>query len=124
MILIQSNLFIENSVSATEDNLWILLYVLSLYRVIKKWYLSPVSFLFSTISKAIVILFLSMNVFFIFKSTLSKNEKIKIYMSYALITIALFLAVFIHQTQVTSLGFDTEKFTEGLRYLVLGCVLT
>lgn len=114
-ILIQSNLFVENSVSATEDNLWTLLYVLSLYLIIKKWYLSPVSFLLALISKALVILFLPMNVFFAFKSTISKNEKLMIYISYTLITITFLFTVFMHQTSVTSLGFDIEKFAEGFK---------
>jgi len=43
VILLQSNLFLKYSVTATYDYFWILFYLLSLYLIYKRWYLSPIS---------------------------------------------------------------------------------
>lgn len=114
-ILIQSSLFLKYSVAATEDNLWTLFFVLSIYLILKKWYASPVSYFLSLVSKGLVVLFIPMIVFFTYKSIIPKNEKIRIYISYLLITIILVVAIFLHQTHVSSINFDIEKFVNGFK---------
>jgi hypothetical protein len=82
VILLQSNLFLKYSVSATYDNDWTLFYVLSLYLIYKKWFLSPLSYALSFISKFLVAIFLPMTFFLIYVSSLSKKEKIRIALLY------------------------------------------
>ncbi|MBI3640071.1 MAG: hypothetical protein HY223_07125 [Thaumarchaeota archaeon] len=82
VILLQSNLFLKYSVSSTEDNDWTLFYVLSLYLIYKKWFLSPLSYALSLISKPLVAIFLPMTFFLIYMSSLSKKEKIRIALLY------------------------------------------
>lgn len=114
-ILIQSHLFLRYSVAATEDNLWILFFVLSIYLVLKKWYASPISYFLSFVSKGLVVLFIPMIVFFTYKSIIPKNEKIRIYISYLFISIVLVVAIFLHQTHVSSINFDVDKFVNGFK---------
>ncbi|VVC06268.1 Uncharacterised protein [uncultured archaeon] len=83
VILLQSNLFLKYSVSATYDNDWTLFYVLSLYLIYKKWFLSPLSYALSFISKFLVAIFLPMTFFLIYVSSLSKKEKIRIALLYS-----------------------------------------
>jgi hypothetical protein len=85
IILLQSNLFLKYSVSATYDNDWTLFYVLSLYLIYKKWFLSPLSYALSFISKFLVAVFLPMTFFLIYVSSLSKKEKIRIALLYTII---------------------------------------
>jgi len=82
IILLQSNLFLKYSVSATYDNDWTLFYVLSLYLIYKKWFLSPLSYALSFISKFLAAVFLPMTFFLIYMSSLSKKEKIRITLLY------------------------------------------
>jgi hypothetical protein len=77
IILIQSSLFLKYSVTATEDNSWTLFYLLSLYLIQKKWYLSPLSYALSLLSKLLTAIFLPMTFFYIYMSSLSKKEKIR-----------------------------------------------
>ena len=115
IILIQSNLFLKYSVVAIEDNLWTLLLVLSIYLILKKWYASPVSYFLSLLSKALVVVFIPMIVFFTYKSIIHKREKIRIYISYLFISIILVIAIFLHQTHVTSISFNADEFVNSFK---------
>ncbi len=74
-ILLQSSTFLSYDTSATYDNLWTLLYVLSLYFIYKKWPLSPPSFIASIPAKALTAMFLPMTLFFIYRSNLTRQKK-------------------------------------------------
>ncbi len=87
VILLQSNLFLKYSVSATEDNTWTLFYVLSLYLIYKKWFLSPLSYALSLFSKPLVAIFLPLTFFFIYRSVVSKKTKMWTVISYMIIIV-------------------------------------
>ena len=85
IILIQSHLFLRFDTSATYSNFWTLFYLLSLYLIYKKWYLSPISYLASIFSKPLTVAFLPITLFFVYRAEIPKRKKIKIVISYAIL---------------------------------------
>ena len=106
IVILQSSLFLEYDTTATYDNVWIVLYLVSLYTIYKKWYLSPFAFIFSVFSKALIAAFLPMSLFFIYRSGIHKKDRIKVLISYGMI-ITLFIIVFY---------LDDSPITSPLRY--------
>ncbi len=93
IIILQSSVFLEYDTTASYENIWTVLYLVSLYTIYKKWYLSPFAFIFSVLSKTLTAIFLPMSLFFIYRSGLPKRDVIKALIPYGII-IALFIAVF------------------------------
>ena len=85
VLVLQSNLFLTFDTSATYASFWILLYLLSLYTIIKVWPLSPMFYLLSVFTKLSVILYGPMSLFFILNSEISKQRKVVITISILLI---------------------------------------
>jgi len=111
VILLQSNLFLRYSVSATEDNTWTLFYILSLYLVYKKWFLSPLAYGLSFLSKPLTAIFLPMTFFFIYTSSLSKKEKARTALLYiTTILIPVVIAIYLYR----GTSFDPNGFWTGL----------
>jgi len=92
MVILQSYLFLEYDTTATYENIWTVLYLVSLYTIYKKWYLSPFAFIFSVFSKGLTAVFLPMSLFFIYRSGIPKRDVVKALIPYGII-IALFIAV-------------------------------
>ena len=91
-ILLQSYTFLEYDTIAVYENFWVLFYVLSLYVINKKWYLfSPVLYLLSIFTKAFAAPFVFMNMFFIYRSSLTKKKKSLTIGLYAAIIVAALL---------------------------------
>lgn len=119
IVLLQSPLFLEYDTTASYDNVWTILYLFSLYTIYKKWYLSPVAFIFAVFSKSLTVIFLPMSLFFIYRSGMPKNIRIKALIPYGVI-IGLFLVVFyfVDLPIVSSINyaegdFDYLKFWRG-----------
>jgi len=93
VVLLQNYTFLEYDTIAVYENFWVLFYVLSLYVIEKKWFLSsPVLYLLSIFTKAFAAPFLFMTMFFIYRSLLLKRKKILMIISYiAIIAIALLI---------------------------------
>jgi len=107
VIVLQSNIFLIYDTSVTYPNFWILFYLLSLYLVIKKWSLSPISYLVGLFSKPMTAAFLPMTLFFIYRADISKKKKIKSVIFYAIILIT--VLVFISSTETQNLSnFNAE----------------
>jgi len=86
-ILLQSPVFLEYDTTATYENFWTVLYILSLYLIYKAWQLSPVSYILSLFSKPLTAAFLPMTLFFIYRSNLPRKRKIRTFISYIIIVI-------------------------------------
>ncbi|MDE1817951.1 MAG: hypothetical protein KGI19_05060 [Thaumarchaeota archaeon] len=114
-VLLQSQIFVGYSTTASYDNSWILLYLFGLYLVQKFWPPSPISFIVSVFSKALTVAFLPMTLYFIARSTLSKRSKIISLSSYGVIIIALIIGVSILKTSLTgiSTSSDMSQFWQG-----------
>jgi len=107
VIVLQSNLFLMYDTSVTYPNFWILFYLLSLYLIIKKWSLSPISYLAALFSKPLSAAFLPMTLFFIYRADIPKQKKVKSVIFYAIILIA--VATFITTVETRNLeNFDVN----------------
>jgi hypothetical protein len=91
-ILIQSHTFRHFDTIASYENFWVLFYLLSLYLVYNKWYLSAFSYLLSIFSKPFSAPFVVMTLFSAYVSDASKKKKILFTISYS---IALIVAAII-----------------------------
>jgi len=85
-IVLQSYTFLKYDTIAVYENFWVLFYIISLYAVYKRWYLSSVFYLLSVFTKAFVTPFLLMNVFFTYRSKIQQKTKIRIIFSYVIVT--------------------------------------
>ena len=83
-LLIQSHNFRHFDTSATYENFWVLFYILSLYLVYNKWYLSAFSYLLSIFSKPFSVPFVAMTLFSVYTSDISRKKKILTAISYAI----------------------------------------
>lgn len=123
IILLQSHLFLEYDTTATYTNFWTLFYLLSLYLIYKKWYLSPIAYVLSIFSKPLTAVFLPMTLFFTYRSDISKRNKLRILFSYSIIAFAgLLLFLFgiygFHLYEISVGGFITgfKDFSNFLRF--------
>src|SRR3990172_6816820 len=81
-VLTQSNIFLIFDSLATYSNDWTLFYLLSIYLIIKKWGLSPVSFVASIFCKPLTAAFFPTTIFFVLRSELDRRKKIYLLISY------------------------------------------
>ncbi len=88
LIVLQSNLFLTFDTSPSYASFWILLFVLSLYMMIRSWPLSPIFYILSLFSKLSVIAYAPMSIFFVLNSNITKQKKIIV----AALTLLIFAA--------------------------------
>jgi len=84
-ILLQSYTFLKYDTIAVYENFWVLFYILSLYTIYKKWYISPISYILSFFTKAFTAFFFPLSLFFIYRANIPKRKKIIITISYGVI---------------------------------------
>lgn len=116
VIVLQSNIFLTYDSSPTYENSWMLLYVLSLYMIIKKWPLSPISYVLSLFSKPLTAVFFPMTFFFIYDSPISRKNKIWVSVSYGVIVAILISAFFFYNGPQLTGGlreFNSHDFWQG-----------
>jgi len=114
-LVLQSNLFLTYSSTSTYGNFWILFYLVSLYLINRKWFLSPVSFIFSIFTKYLTPLFLPVSIYHIARSKVPKNKKIILLGIYLSIPVT---AILFHITGifvVPFVNFDYELFATGFK---------
>jgi len=95
MVLVQSYTFQVFDTLATYENSWVLFYLLSLYLVMKKWFLSPISYVASIFSKPLTAPYLPMTLFFTYLSDIPRKKKFYILISYIIIGIIGIIGLFI-----------------------------
>jgi len=120
-LVLQSDIFVSYSTTASYDNSWIILYLFSLYLVQKFWQPSPVSFLVSIFSKALTVAFLPMSLYFIARSSLPKRSKIYSLASYGVVIMILVaaFAVFRKILPGGDTGFNGVEFWQGFASMVM-----
>ena len=129
VILLQSFTFLRHDTTATYSNFWTLFYVLSLYLMYKRWYLSPILYILSIASKLLSVAFLPMTLFFVYRIRLPKKRKILIAISYGVIIVGMGAALSTSEYMVNRAttfeyadfwsGFTTWSFQLRFDYLVL-----
>lgn len=115
VLLLQSDIFISYSTTASYENSWILLYLFSLYLLLKFWPPSPAPYLLSLFSKPLTLAFFPMNIFFIARSAMPRRSKILSLASYGVIGIAIAAAATALRANLvgTSISFDAFQFWQG-----------
>jgi len=108
VIVLQSNIFLMYDTSVSYPNFWILFYLLSLYLILKKWALSPISYLAGTLSKAMTAAFLPMTLFFIYRANIPKQKKVKSIISYGVIVILGVVFLSVMDASIEDVGYDVE----------------
>jgi len=115
VILLQSGVFLHYDTGITYPNFWILLYLFSLYLIYKKWPASPISYVASISTKLLTVAFFPMTLFFIYRASISKQQKIRLVIVYGVIVILgiLFLILANSNLFPGNTTFDSHDFWGG-----------
>ena len=115
ILIIQSQTFLRFDTVAVYENFWVLFYLLSVYTIQKKWFLSPFFYILSFFTKAFVAPYFVLTLFFTSQSTISRKKKIAIFLSYMLIIgIALTIILSSDTLYPSIIQIDVNKFFTGL----------
>lgn len=117
VILLQSTIFVRYSTSATYDNLWFLIYLVSLYLVYKKWYLSPVSYVISILAKPLPSVFVLMSLFFVYASNLSRKRKVFLGSVFGALLVAIVILILSGAIVPNLITFNLDDLGDGLNQL-------
>ncbi len=86
VVLLQSFTFLKYDSVSTYSNFWVLFYLLSLYLIVKKrWYLSPLSYIASILSKPLTVAYLPMTLLFTYRANISKKKKLQTIIAYIVV---------------------------------------
>lgn len=121
MLLLQSEVFVSYSTTASYDNSWILLFLFSLYLIQRFWPPSPAPYLLSIFSKALTVAFLPMSLYFIARSSIPKRSKIYSLASYGVVAIVIAVAAAAYKSTLTggTIGFDAAQFWQGFTAMAM-----
>jgi len=119
ILLLQSDIFVSYSTTASYDNSWIILYLFSLFLVQKFWQSSPVPYFISIFSKALTVAFLPMSLYFIARSDLPGRSKIYSLASYGVIIILVAAFVAFRKILPGDGGFNDVEFWQGFTAMAM-----
>jgi len=95
VILMQSFTFLNYDTIATYSNFWTMFYLLSLYLIIKKkWYLSPIAYIASILSKGLTAAYLPLTIFFTYRADIPRKKKFQTMLAYGILVAAAVYAFF------------------------------
>ena len=92
IVLLQSYTFLKYDTIAVYENFWVLFFLISLYGIQKKWFLSPIFYILTFFTKAYAAPFFIMTLFTTYRSDISRRTKMAILISYIVavaVTVAL-----------------------------------
>lgn len=114
-LVLQSNIFVSYSTTASYDNFWILLYLFSLYLIQKFWQPSIAPYFLSLFSKPLTLAFLPMSLYFIARSALPKKTKIYSLATYGAIIIVIAAVAASYNTDFAgdTKPYDSLQFWQG-----------
>jgi len=98
IVLLQSYTFLKFDTIAVYENFWVLFFLISLYVIEKKWFLSPVFYILAFFTKAYVAPFFLMTLFTTYRSQISRRTKTAILISYVVMVSAAIALVFLGDT--------------------------
>lgn len=87
IILLQSYTFLEYDTVAVYENLWVMFFLLSIYTIQKRWYLSGIMYLLSVFTKAFSTPFLILDIYYVLKSENTRTTKIRTIISYVIMIV-------------------------------------
>ncbi|MDE1763717.1 MAG: hypothetical protein KGH88_05685 [Thaumarchaeota archaeon] len=120
-LLLQSDIFVSYSTTASYDNFWILLYLFALYLIQKFWPPSPAPYLLSIFSKALTIAFLPMTFYFIARSSMPRKSKMYSLASYGIIAAIIAVGAVVYNTNLAGKpsSFDSSEFWQGFAAMAM-----
>jgi len=115
VIVLQSGVFLMYDTGITYPNFWILLYLLSLYLIFKKWWISPIAYVTSILTKSLTAAFLPMTLFFVYRSEIPHQKKIRVLILYGIIVMLGILFLNLSNSSLIGgeLGFGWHDFWAG-----------
>ena len=119
IILLQSYTFLKFDTVAVYENFWVLFFLISLYVIEKKWFLSPIFYILAFYTKAYVAPFFLLTLFTTYRSQVSRRTKIAILISYIVIVLAAIAIVFVGDTVYPDvIQVDYNKFILGFQVII------
>lgn len=120
-LVLQSDIFVSYSTTASYENSWILLYLFSQYMVLKFWPSSPAPYFLSIFSKPLTLAFLPMNLFFIARSQLPKKSKMYSLGTYGVIMVVISAVASAYRTNFTggAITLDASQFWQGFAAMAI-----
>jgi len=118
-ILLQSPVFLKYDTEATYENIWTLMYIISLLTIYKAWPLSPISYVLSIFSKQMTAIFFPMTIFFVYRAKIPRKRKIRLIITYVLLASVVMFAIFLFDIKLMgdSVPFDEFDFWHGFTAL-------
>ena len=116
IILLQSITFTDFDTIAVYENFWVLFYLISIYSIQKKWWhASPFLFVLAVFSKAFIVTYFWMNIFYIYRSDIPKKTKYILFASYGVIIAAIYWIFESGQSIIYDdiVRFDFNAFLDG-----------
>jgi len=114
VIVLQSGIFLIYDTTITYPNFWVVFYLFSIYMIYKKWPLSSFSYVFAMLSKAVIATLFPMSLFFIFRSSIPRQKKIRLLISYGIIAVVGITVFSIVGVDFQAApGFSFQKFLAG-----------
>ena len=119
IILLQSYTFLKFDTVAVYENFWVLFFLISLYMIEKKWFLSPVFYILAFYTKAYVAPFFLLTLFTTYRSQISRRTKIVILISYVVIVSAAIAVVLFGDTVYPNvIDINSTKFILGFQVII------
>ena len=119
IVLLQSYTFLKFDTIAVYENFWVLFFLLSLYVIEKKWFLSPIFYILAFFTKAYIAPFFIMTLFTTYRSQISRRTKIAILISYVVIVSAAFALIFVGDTIYPDIiDVNSSKFILGFQAII------
>jgi len=119
IVLLQSYTFLKYDTVAVYENFWVLFFLISLYVIEKKWFLSPVFYILAFYTKAYVAPFFLMTLFTTYRSQISRRTKIAILISYFVIVSAALALIFVGDTIYPDIiDVNSSKFILGFQVII------
>jgi hypothetical protein len=119
IVLLQSYTWLKFDTVAVYENFWVLFFLISLYMIEKKWFLSPVFYILAFYTKAYVAPFFLMTLFTTYRSQISRRTKISILISYFVIVSAAIALIFVGDTVYPDvIDVNSSKFILGFQVII------
>jgi len=119
VILLQSYTFLKFDTTAVYENFWVLFFLISLYVIEKKWFLSPIFYILAFYTKAYVAPFFLLTLFTTYRSQVSRRTKIAILISYIIIVSAAVAIIFLGDTVYPDvIEVNSSKFILGFQVIM------
>jgi hypothetical protein len=119
VVLLQTYTFLKFDTTAVYENFWVLFFLISLYVIEKKWFLSPIFYIIAFYTKAYVAPFFLLTLFTTYRSQVSRRTKIAILISYIIIVSVAVAIIFLGDTVYPDvIEVNSNKFMLGFQVIM------